>query len=84
MFYSTVEILPRDNEWCVYFSDLYGDRKDEDFGPHALGFYHYPRKMGKKKAFEALKKLLIQNHIKRIKDYTESLEKLYKLEMEKA
>ena len=82
MFFSTVEIVPVDNEWCVYFSNLDGDRNDEDFGPHGLGFYHYPRKMGKKKAFEALKNLLIKNHIKKISEYTESLEKLHKLEME--
>lgn len=81
MLYSTVEIKPRDNEWYVCFSDLEGQRHDEGHRPHPLGFYHYPKRMGKKKAFEALKKQLISQHTKKISQFTESLEKLVALEM---
>ena len=82
MLYSFVEILPREKEWVVSFSDLEGQRQDEGHLPNSLGFYYYPRKLGKKKAFETLKKHLIENHIKKISKLTESLEKLHNLEAE--
>lgn len=82
MKFSTVEIRPRTTtgEWKVMFSDLEGDRHNEDFGPHGLGFYHYPRRMGKKKAFETLRNHLISEHAKEIEALTKSMDKLKKLE----
>jgi hypothetical protein len=82
MKFSTVEIRPRTttDEWQVLFSDLEGDRHNEDFGPNGLGFYHYPRRMGRKKAFEALRNHIISKHEKEIEALTQSIGKLKKLE----
>ena len=79
MKFSTVEIRPSnltDPEWEVRFVDLPHERVNEGIGPSGLGFYHYPRKMGKKKAFEILKKHLVEEHEKRIVSLAKSLAKL--------
>ena len=74
---STVYIRPigikKDKKWDVDFVDLPGDRKNKDTGPSSMGFYHYPRRMGKKKAFEALKNHLIKCHEEEISLLTKSL-----------
>lgn len=82
MRYSTVEIRPsilNRNEWEVSFSDLDGDRIDEGHRPHGLGFYHYPRKFGRVKAFTILKEYLIRQHEEEITKLQSSLVKLQKL-----
>lgn len=84
MKFSTVEILPsgnKRNKWEVRFSDLDGDRMNEGHGPHSLGFYHYPRRMGKDKAFEALRAHLIAKHEEQLAALTKSLKKLKALKM---
>lgn len=86
MKFSTVEIRPygiKRDKWGVSFSDLPYDRVNEDQGPCAFGFYHYPRRMGKAKAFEALRSLLIARHEEKIAALTKSLEKLHALKMPK-
>ena len=84
MKFSTVEIRPGGNKrdkWEVSFADLHGDRVNEGHGPHSLGFYHYPRRMGKVKAFEALRAHLVAKHEEEIAALTKSLGKLKALKM---
>ena len=82
MKYSTVDIRPNysGTEWTVTFKDLPYDRVKTDAQPHSAGFYHYPTRMGKRKAFDALKEKLMLEHRTRIKDLQRSLEQLEALE----
>lgn len=84
MKFSTVEIRPggiKRDKWEVRFTDLDGDRVDEGRGPHSVGFYHYPRRMGKAKAFEALRAHLVAKHEEEIAALTKSLDQLKALKM---
>ena len=82
MKYSTVEILPYiGNKWLVNHSEMSGDRQAEKLNPSPMGFFHYPRRMGKKKAFEQLKALLIEKHEEEIKRLNKSLAALKKVEL---
>jgi hypothetical protein len=84
MRFSTIQIRPsghKRDKWEVSFDDLPGDRVNEGHGPHALGFYHYPRRMGKEKAFEAMKAHLVAKHEEEIAALTKSLAKLKALKM---
>lgn len=79
MKFSTVEIRPsiaEREDWDVRFSDLDGDRVNEGIGPQSMGFYHYPRRMGRAKAFEKLRAHLVAKHEEAISSLTKSLEKL--------
>ncbi len=85
MKYSTVEIKPQGykrDTWEISFYDLDGDRIKESHGPHSLGFYHYPRKLGKEKAFNELKSFLISKHSAEIERLAKSLKKLKELELQ--
>ena len=85
MKFSTVEIRPSGNKrdkWEVRFSDMDGDRVNEGQGPHNLGFYHYPRRMGQAKAFETLRAHLVAAHEEKIAALTKSLGKLKALKMQ--
>lgn len=87
MKFSTVEIRrggSKRDKWEVSFADLYGDRVNEGHGPHSLGFYHYPRRMGRAKAFEALRAHLVAKHEEEIAALTKSLGKLKALKMPNA
>jgi len=87
MKYSTVEIRPsriKKNAWEVNFSDLDGDRVNEGHYPHGLGFYHYPRRIGKEKAFDTLRVFLMQKHEEEINNLTKSLAKLGALKFPKS
>jgi hypothetical protein len=86
MKFSTVEIRPagvKSDKWGVSFCDMEGDRVNEGHGPHGFGFYHYPRRMGKEKAFEALRSHLVAKHEEEIAALTKSLAKLKALKMPK-
>lgn len=86
MLYSTVEIKPkafREPGWIVSFYDLEHDREDENTQPNALGFYHYPRHIGKQAAFEKLRQYMIRSHEERIALLTESVNSLKALEAPK-
>lgn len=86
MKYSTVEIKPsrvKRGSWQVMFSDLDGDRVKEAHAPHGLGFYHYPRRMGKEKAFEILRSHLVKKHEEEICKLVNSLASLCNLQMPK-
>jgi hypothetical protein len=63
MKFSTVEIRERAAKrgaYVVSFSDLDGDRHNENFGPHGLGFYHYPRRKSRAQAFEELRAHMVR------------------------
>lgn len=82
MLFSTVEIRPsiaKSGEWSATFTDLEGDRNREDQGPHPLGFYHYPRSMGREKAFWILKNYMVKQYEDEIAELTNRLEKLRSL-----
>ena len=82
MKFNTVEIRPggiNRDKWTVSFSELDGDRVNEGLGPNPTGFYHYPRRLGKEKAFKALHSLLVSKHQEKIAELTKSLEKLQEL-----
>jgi hypothetical protein len=85
MKFSTVYIRPvgikKNRKWEVVFVDLPFDRKNDGAGPSSMGFYHYPRRMGKKKAFEILKVHLVKNHEEEISLLTKSLSALKLLDM---
>ena len=85
MRFSTVHIRPsghKRDKWQVSFADLPGgDRVNDGHGPHGLGFYHYPRRMCKEKAFEAMKAHLVAKHEEEIAMLTKSLAKLKSLKM---
>lgn len=84
MKYSTVEIRPtlfKDGEWCVHFEDLPHDREDSDGALSAMGFFHYPRKLGKKAAFEKLKSYMITEYKKEIDHLNKSMESLMRVEL---
>ena len=84
MKYSTVDIRPNysGTEWSVSFKDLPYDRVKTDAQPHSAGFYHYPTRMGKRKAFDALKEKLMHEHRIKIQDLQRSLELLEALRYE--
>ena len=85
MKFSTVHIRPvgfkEDRRWEVAFADLPGDRNNDAGGPNGWGFYHYPRRIGKKKAFDALKAHLIERHEEEISLLTKSLSALKSLDI---
>lgn len=84
MEFSTVQIRPDvtdHNNWAVDFWDLFGDRVNEGQGPTRLGFYYYPRKLGKVKAFNTLRAFLVATHEEEIVALTKSLDKLKALRM---
>jgi len=63
MYYNTVQIRESDTKegWTIYHDELDGDRESGvGMCSAAMGFSHYPRKWGKRKGFEALKKAMIE------------------------
>jgi hypothetical protein len=63
MHYNLIEIRPnifKDGEWNISNQELPHDREPASHDPKGCGFYYYPRRMGKKRAFERLKKHLIR------------------------
>lgn len=83
MKYSTVQIRPSPidrNDWDVSFADLDGDRTMTAPGPHSLGFYHYPTKLGRAKAFAKLRDYLLKKHDDEIDALQKSRAKLRNLE----
>lgn len=82
MKYDLVEIKTtfKTREWCYSFRRDDTDRVKGKATPHALGFFHYPRCLGRRKAFKKLKKYMIDRHKKEIKLLQRSLTALKKLE----
>lgn len=83
MKFSTVKIRRsgKCNLWEVHFEDLPGDRSNWNYGPHNSGVFHYPRRMGKEKAFEELKAHMVARLEEEIAALTKSLVKMKALKM---
>jgi hypothetical protein len=83
MKYSLIEIRPnlQKRGWYVVHSNLKFNRMKEENPPSPMGFYHYPLKMGKKKAFEELKKAMVLAHVDQIAKLSKSLKSLIELEL---
>jgi hypothetical protein len=80
MKFSTVEIRPYDGQWEATFYDLPHDRVEEISVAHALGFYHYPRKLGKAAAFEELRSVMLEAHEREIERLQKSAASLRELQ----
>lgn len=76
MKYCTVRIQQSKGSWAVTFENLAGGRRAIAQGPHRLGFYHYPRSIGKRRAFERLRAKLVKCHETEIERLRESVERL--------
>lgn len=88
MKYDLVEIralgIGDEKKWDVRWSKDDTDRVDsKPYKPHPLGFFHYPRFMGLKKAFRLLKEEIIKQHKDEIERLQKSLAALEKLELPK-
>jgi hypothetical protein len=83
--FSTVEIVfdVDTNNFKCYFYDLDGDRNGKDSTPDPLGFYHYPRRIGKEKAFTMLRDLMIKRRKNIINTMLKAIESLENLEIPK-
>jgi hypothetical protein len=84
VYFDTIEIKPKafgKKGWEVRHYQLNYDRVPSEGSMSGLGFYHYPRRKGKQKAFEELKAYLIKRHEDEIFDLLRSLDELKKLEM---
>jgi len=68
-------------EWVVGFYKGCEDRVKTKINPNSMGYYHYDKKLGRKKAFNQLKSLLIKNHEEEIARLSRSLFELRKLEV---
>ena len=83
MIYDIANIVPKNGEWNVWFQLDDTDRQSSKTTPNPLGFYYYPRKIGKTKAFNELKNYLIARHTQEIERLNKSLDKLIELEYPK-
>lgn len=84
MRYSTVTFKPKvfeHGEWWVTFEDLPYDRESGNGSLSGLGFFHYPRKLGRKAAFEKLKAHMIEKHQEEIDRLMKSMESIRRIEM---
>lgn len=84
MRYSTVSIKPKafePGEWWVTFEDLPYDRESGGGALSGLGFFHYPRKIGKRAAFEKLKSHMLEKHQEEINRLVRSMESIRRVEM---
>lgn len=80
MKFSTVEIRPHGEQWNVTFYDLPYDREETISAAHALGFYHYPRKLGKAAAFKELRSVMLAAHEREIERLQKSAASLRELQ----
>lgn len=78
-----IEILPSNNglKWEISFLEEKYYSPEYKTGPNSLGFYWYNSKIGKQKAFDELKCVMIKHHSKKIKRLIKSLEALTKLKL---
>ena len=83
MLYDTIEIKQSTSgEWEILHRELpYDRKKDEQKINGALGFFHYPRHWGKKKAFRVLRDRMIQERLKAIADLQNQIDKLRALSL---
>jgi hypothetical protein len=81
MKYDIVHIKPAlgGKGWETYIQIDDQDRESGKTSPNGLGFYYFPRKMGKRKGFQKLKNYLIKRHKNEIKQLQKSLVELKNL-----
>ncbi len=88
MYFDTIEIKPvhtlmrKKNKpnWTVAHHELEHDREPEQLPPHFLGFWHYDRSIGVNKAFEILKKDMIDKRQKEVDRLLQDIKELHELE----
>ena len=78
MLYDTISIRPaHDGGWEVCHAELPYDRKSGEQALNgAFGFFHYPRKWGKEKAFETLRSKMIEERLKAIAELQSQIDEL--------
>jgi hypothetical protein len=83
--FSTIEIgfYEDTNKFKCYCCGLAGDRIGKDLGPNPSGFYHYPTRIGKERAFTMLRDLMIKIRKDRINAIIKEIESLENLEIPK-
>ena len=84
MKYSTVYIRPASrsrDKWKTTFKEVDHDRVEFYGRPSPTGFYHYPKRMPKQDAFEALRNCMVEKHETAIAKLTKSLKKLNALKL---
>lgn len=79
MYYDAIELIPVPGfGWVARHHQVSGDREPrKDYTPHALGFFHYPRKWGIERGFAALRKVMIERHEAEIARLEKSLDALW-------
>lgn len=88
MYFDTIEIIPvhpmmqkkGEPKWRVLHCELDHDREPEQHPPHSLGFWHYDRSIGVKKAFEILKQDMIDRRNKEVEILLNDIAELEELE----
>ena len=78
MLYDTIEIkLTPSGEWVVLHRELpYERKKGGQWLNGVLGTFHYPRTLGKEKAFEILRDRMIEERQKAIEELQDQICKL--------
>lgn len=78
MLYDTLEIkLMSNEEWEVLHRELPYEREEgEQWLSGVLGIFHYPRNLGKEKAFEILRDRMIEERLKVIAEFQNRIEQL--------
>jgi hypothetical protein len=69
MKYKKVEIKQhKDYQFLINIQSIPGERSDEYLEPNPIGFYYVPRDKDSKEAFNELKKCMIDDISKQMKD----------------
>ena len=87
MKYNLIEIRPNrfDNKekWTVRYdpTDQHDREPCKSYEPAGLGFFYYPRKWGPQKAFDILKKDMIDRRAREIEMLQEDINYIEKMEL---
>jgi hypothetical protein len=84
MYYNLIQIRPnifKGSEWDIKNEKIPHDREPTKPNPIGIGYYYYPRRMGKKRAFERLRRHLIKTREKDIKMRLKDIEELKQLKI---
>jgi hypothetical protein len=87
MKYNLIEIRPNrldDKEkWMVRYdpTDKHDRKSCKTYEPTGLGFFYYPRKWGPQKAFDILKKDMIDRRAREIQMLKEDVDYIEKMEL---
>jgi hypothetical protein len=87
MKYNLIEIRPNrlndDEPWIVKYddTDTHDRESSRSYEPCGLGFFYYPRKWGPQKAFDILKKDMIDRRKKEIEILQKDISSIEKIEL---